>query len=284
MSVIKVNGININIDEYGSGDPVLLVTGTGGRGRGWVAHQVPALTQAGYRVITMDNRGVPPSDVGPVGFTADDMVGDTVGLVKALGIGPCRIVGFSLGGVIVQEALVAHPNLFTQAVLIATRGRTDAMRDALWAGWSQLDDSGITLPSKYEAAVRATQYLSPRTLDNEQRIRDWLDIFEMSPPDPAISIAQRNVDMIGNRLESYRTITAECLVIGFQDDLVVPPFLGREVADSIPGCRYELVPGCGHYGHLERPETVNPIIIDFFKIRSCDGPRPTDDEAGLHCS
>ncbi len=265
MPITRVNGVKVNFDEYGSGESVVLITGTGGRGREWTAHQVPALTAAGYRVVTVDNRGVPPTDVGPEGFTIDDMVGDTAGLIEVLGIGPCRIVGFSLGGLIVQEALLAHPDLIAQAVLMATRGRTDALRAALSAAWSELDDSGIVLPQKYEAIVRATQYLSPRTLNNEQRIRDWLDIFEMSPSDSAIDQAQRGLDMIDNRLEDYRKIKSECLVISFQDDLIVPPFFGRELAEYIPGCRYEEIAGCGHYGHFEDPETVNSVIINFFR-------------------
>ncbi|HEY5986882.1 MAG TPA: alpha/beta hydrolase [Streptosporangiaceae bacterium] len=265
MPVIRVNGINVSFDEYGSGDPVVLVTGTGGRGREWTAHQVPALVEAGYRAITVDNRGVPPTDVGPAGFTINDMVGDTVGLIEALGIAQCRIVGFSLGGIIVQEALLARPDLITQAVLMATRGRTDAMRAALSDAWDELDDSGIKLPAKYDAAVRATQYLSPRTLNNEERIRDWLDIFEMSPTDSAIKQSQQGLDSIDNRLEEYRKIKTECLVISFQDDLIVPPFFGREMAECIPDCRYEEIAGCGHYGHLEDPNRVNTLIIDFFQ-------------------
>jgi pimeloyl-ACP methyl ester carboxylesterase len=265
MPITKVNGVNVNYDDYGSGEPVVLVTGTGGRGREWTAHQVPALTAAGYRVVTVDNRGVPPSDTGPEGFTIDDMVADIVGLIEILGIGPCRIVGFSLGGIIVQEILLARPELIVQAVLIATRGRSDALRTALSASWSELDDSGLVLPLKYAAVVRATQYLSPDTLNNEQRIRDWLDIFEMSPPDSDIDKAQRGLDMIDNRLEEYRKITSECLVISFRDDLIVPPFFGREIAEAIPGCIYEDVAGCGHYGHLERPDAVNPLILDFFR-------------------
>lgn len=65
MPIATVNGIRIGFEEYGSGEPVLLVTGSGGRARLWTPHQVPALTAAGYRVITMENRGVPPSDVAP---------------------------------------------------------------------------------------------------------------------------------------------------------------------------------------------------------------------------
>jgi pimeloyl-ACP methyl ester carboxylesterase len=273
MPIVSVNGVRINCDEYGSGEPVVLITGTGGRGRGWTAHQVPALTAAGYRVITVDNRGVPPSDTGPAGFTIDDMVADTAGLIENLGAGPCRIVGFSLGGIIVQETLLARPDLVSQAVLMATRGRSDAMRSALSAAWSELDDSGVVLPPRYAAVMRAMQYLSPATLDSERQIRDWLDIFEMSPPESAIEQAQRGLDEIEDRLEEYRKIAADCLVISFADDLVVPPFFGSELAEYIPACRYAEVSGCGHYGHLEKPDEVNSLIVDFFRG---SGPRPAD--------
>lgn len=264
MPIAEVNDIKLSYADYGVGQAIVLVTGSGGRGRLWTPHQVPALTGAGYRVITVDNRGVPPTDSCGEEFTIDDMASDIVGLIQLLGIGPCRIVGFSLGGIIVQEMLLACPEIITQAVLMATRGRVDVLRTALFAGEAELIDAGIELPPRYAAAMHALHYLSPRTQNDERRIQDWLDIFEMSPPDSSIARAQRGLDAISNRLEEYRKIKTECLVIGFRDDLVVPAFFGREVADCIPGCRYEEVAGCGHYGYLEEPDMVNSLIIDFF--------------------
>jgi pimeloyl-ACP methyl ester carboxylesterase len=264
MPIVAVNGINLSFSEYGSGEPVVLITGSGGRGRQWTPHQVPALTGAGYRAITVDNRGVPPTDVCPEGFTIDDMAADIAGLIEVLGIGPCRIVGFSLGAIIVQELLLAYHDLITQAVLMATRGRIDTMRNALSEAESELLESGVVLPPRYAAVVRAMQNLSLSTQNDDRRIRDWLDIFEMSPSDTSISRAQRGLDIIGNRLEEYRKIKSQCLVIGFQDDLIAPPFFCREVADHIPCCRYEEIAGCGHYGYLEEPSAVNSLLIDFF--------------------
>src|ERR1700722_9235327 len=162
MPVSQVNGISLSFQEYGSGEPVVLITGTGGKGRMWTPHQVPALIAAGYRVVTVDNRGISPTDAGPDGFTIGDMVADTAGLIELLGIGPCRIVGFSMGGMIVQELLLAHPRPITQAVLMATRGRVDALHAALASAESELADSGVALPPRYAAVVHAMQYLSPR--------------------------------------------------------------------------------------------------------------------------
>lgn len=262
MPLATVGGVNINFDVYGSGQPVVLLTGSGGKGQEWVAFQVPALNAAGYRVITVDNRGVPPSDMGPAGFTIGDMAGDVAGLIEYLGLAPCRLVGFSLGGVIVLELLVARPELASQAVVMGARGRTDVLRAALSRAWSEAADSEI--PAKYLALVRAMQYLSPCTLNDEQRSRDWLDILEMVPADPAIDRAQRGLDLVDNRLKDYRKIQSKCLVVSFRDDLVVPAFFGREIADCIPGAEYEEVDGCGHYGHLEQPDEVNKLIVSFF--------------------
>jgi pimeloyl-ACP methyl ester carboxylesterase len=264
MPVAPTNGINLSFDDYGSGEAVVLVPGSASRGKAWKPYQVPALTGAGYRVITVDNRGVPPSDVCQEGFTLNDMAADIAGLIEFLGIGPCRIVGFSLGGMIVQELLLAHPGLITQAVLMATRGRTDALRRAMSDAEAELLNSGIELPPRYRAVMRAVQYLSPRTHDDEQQVQDWLEIYELSPPDPSLVRAHMGLDIIGNRLEEYRKIRVECLVIGFQDDLIVPSKFCREVADSIPESRYKEIAGCGHTGYIEKSAEVNSSIISFF--------------------
>jgi pimeloyl-ACP methyl ester carboxylesterase len=265
VPIAAVNGIRLSYQEYGRGEPVLLIAGSGARGRTWTPHQVPALTAAGYRVITVDNRGVPPSDTGLAGFGIDDMVADTAGLIGYLGIGPCRIVGHSMGGMIVLELLLKHPGLVKQAVLMGTRGRTDAMRTEFARAGAVLEDSGITLPPRYAAVIQAMQYLSPQTLNDEQRIRDWLDVFEMTSQDPSVSRAQRHLDLIRNRLTEYGKIRSQCLVIGFQDDLVAPSFFCQEIAAHIPGCSYREISGCGHYGYLERPEAVNSVFLDFFR-------------------
>lgn len=264
MPIVMVNGIKMNYDEYGAGEPVLLIAGMAEKGRIWTQHQVPALTGAGYRVITFDNRGIPPTDECLEGFTMADMVSDTADLIRVLGIGPCRALGYSMGAVVLQELALAHPELVTRAVLMATRGRTDTIHAARIAGDSELLASGVVLPPSFASVVQAMRLLSHKTHSQESSMRDWLDIFELSPPDSFVNRAQIGVDAIDNRLGQYRNITTPCLVIGFQDDLVAAPHLGREVAESIPDGRFTEIPDCGHLGYLEEPATVNSIVLDFF--------------------
>ncbi|NGN66167.1 alpha/beta hydrolase [Streptomyces sp. A7024] len=267
MPVVRVNGAALGYDSYGEGEPVVLVNGTGAPGRIWRTHQVPALNAAGYRVITLDNRGIPPSDPCPEGITLDDMAADVAGLIEHLDAGPCRVVGFSLGAVIVQELLLARPDLVRAAVLLATCGRADALLTAMSAADLDLCDSGIKLPSRLAAYLQAVQNLSPRTLNDEDKLQDWLTVFEMSLVDLTAVRGQLRLQLIPDRLPSYRGIRVPCQVIGFQDDLVVRPHLAREVARSIPGSSYTEIPGCGHFGYLERPDAVNSAMLEFFAGR-----------------
>jgi len=68
----------------------------------------------------------------------------------------------------------------------------------------------------------------------------------------------------GNTRSSANPITSTDAVIGFADDLVLPPHLGAEVASAIPNGRYLEIADTGHLGFLERPDAVNAAILDFF--------------------
>ncbi|WP_258341055.1 alpha/beta fold hydrolase [Saccharopolyspora gregorii] len=249
--------------DVGTGEPVVLVTGSGAGGSTWHL-QVPALVAAGYRVLTPDHR---EHSAGG----ADDLVADLVRLIERVRLGPCRLVGTSLGAHVVQELLLARPDLARQAVLLATRGRADALRAAMVAAERELLASGVVLPPGYAAVQRALQFLSPATLNDDVRLTDWLDLFEAFPPERATEL----VDVAADRLDAYRAIRVPTLVIGFGDDLIAPPHLGREVAAAIPGARYMEIADCAHYGYLERPEAVNSALLDFFAPPSAGRTPPT---------
>jgi pimeloyl-ACP methyl ester carboxylesterase len=265
MPVVQLNGIRLSYQVTGSGELVVLVMGTGSPGRVWQLHQVPALVAAGYRVATVDNRGIPPSDECASGMTIEDLVGDTAALIEYLGGGPARVVGTSLGSRVVQELALARPDLVSQAVMMTAHGRPHLVQSMLSAGERALHDAGIELPSMYYAAITALLNLSPRTLNDRPAVQEWLDVFEFSGSGIGAGVrAQLQMEDFPDRLAAYSKIRMPSLVIGFADDLMVPPYLAREVAEAIPGARYEEIEGCGHFGYLERPAEVNELLVTFF--------------------
>ncbi|MCX4771943.1 alpha/beta hydrolase [Streptomyces sp. NBC_01260] len=263
MPFVNTNGIRLSYQRSGHGEPVMLIMGSSAAGRVWTMHQTPALNRAGYETVTFDNRGIAPSDAPDGDYSLDDMVADTRGLIEALDLGPCHIVGTSLGSMIAQELARGWPQLVRSAVLLASRARSDAIRRAQSAADRALRGSGIQLPPKYAAAKKAIEMLSPATLNDDSSVSTWLDIFELSDGGEPAAGQAAAIDHSKDHRAALRKISVPCRAIAFTDDLVCPPHLVTEVADAIPNCDLIEIADCGHLGYLERPDEVNTAIIEF---------------------
>lgn len=264
MSYVHSNGIRLWYQRAGHGEPVLLIQGSGAGGQVWDIHQVPALRQAGYQTVIFNNRGIAPSDAPAGKYSLAELVDDTKGLIEALDLAPCRILGTSLGAMIAQELAVSAPQLVRSAVLMATRARSDVMRRAQTLADRELLDSGIRLPPRYQAVNSVQQMLSPRTLNNDAEMATWLELFELGSGG-GDAPGQAWIDTDADQRARIRGIVAPCRVIAFSDDVIAPPYLCAEVADAIPNGDLVEIDGCGHLGHLERPDLVNAAIIEFFE-------------------
>ena len=89
--------IEIHYEDYGTGKPVVLIHGWPLSGRSWEA-QVPALVEAGHRVITYDRRGFGASSQPWAGYDYDTFTADLKTLLDHLDLREATLVGFSMGG------------------------------------------------------------------------------------------------------------------------------------------------------------------------------------------
>src|SRR5260221_11356650 len=77
--------IEIHYEDHGAGQPVVLIHGCPLSGRAW-DKQVPALLEAGYRVITYDRRGFGQSSQPATGYDCDTFAADPSTLLEHLGL------------------------------------------------------------------------------------------------------------------------------------------------------------------------------------------------------
>jgi len=89
-------GIEIHYEDHGAGQPVVLIHGYPLSGRGW-DKQVPALLDAGYRVITYDRRGFGQSSQPVTGYDYDTFAADLHALLEHLDLRDAVLVGHSMG-------------------------------------------------------------------------------------------------------------------------------------------------------------------------------------------
>jgi len=114
------NGIRVHYVEAGTGPLVLLCHGWPESWFSW-RHQIAPLAAAGFRVVAMDQRGYGETDA-PLAIDAYhvlNLVGDLVGLVRALGEEEATLVGHDWGSMVVQYAALLRPDVFRKIVLLS---------------------------------------------------------------------------------------------------------------------------------------------------------------------
>lgn len=99
--------VELYYEDHGAGRPVVLIHGWPLSGRSW-ENQVPALVEAGHRVITYDRRGFGKSSQPWTGYDYGTFTADLHALLEHLDVTDAALVGFSMGGGEVVRYLARH--------------------------------------------------------------------------------------------------------------------------------------------------------------------------------
>ena len=259
MSVAKTPGEpRIAYEAVGSGSPVLLVQGLGYPRWGW--EPVVERLQDGFLVVSFDNRGIGESDVPPGPYTAAGMAEDAVAVLDAAGIERADVVGASLGGMIAQELVLAHPERVDRLALICTTpGGAEAY---------PLPEPTLRLLA--EAPSLAPQDALRLFIENAMVARGALvdELYARrlaSPPDPAGWQAQAAAGATFDAYDRLGAIQAPTLVVHGTEDNVVDPRNAELLAARISDARLELVPGTGHMLFWERPDRFAELLREFLQ-------------------
>ena len=120
MQKFNSAGVEIAFSDEGVGEPILLIHGFASNGRvNWVATGwTKTLLEAGYRVISLDNRGHGESEklYRPEQYSAPMMADDAARLLEHLGITAVRVMGYSMGARIAAFLTLQWPGLVLQVV------------------------------------------------------------------------------------------------------------------------------------------------------------------------
>jgi thioesterase CepJ len=264
-------GVALNCEIHGDGPPSLLVGGPH-RAQLFNLFQVPAFTRAGYRVVTVDHRGVPPSDVPPPPYTVEEMAADIAALIEVLELQPCAVVGYSLGALIAQQLVLEHPELVSRAVFCGMQTTPSALLRAVDTELIHRLQDGVSMPPLTVAVLRALQLFGPRRLANDSFVESFLPFLAepLGEGSCELGLMQASAGYI-IRPERVAAIRRPCLVLAFEHDVLTPPHQGRELASMISGCRYSEIPSAGHAGLLEKPTEVNRAILEFL----CEDTSPS---------
>lgn len=263
MPKANVNGINLNYEIHGKGEPIVFITGFNGDRTIWsniVDHYAE-----NYQVIIIDNRGSGESDSPDMPYTIEMMADDTAGLCKALGIDSCHFIGVSMGGAITQMLAFKYPQLVRSATLCNTFTQIDT-RFALFAQ-SRLELFKTNISPSVMIQLVLGWCFSSEFLNQEGMV-DFIIETSLSKPPATTETGYKNQlhALLAFNSESWvNQIKVPCLVIGSDQDMIVSEEHMRNMANQIPNALYHCFKGAGHLPHIEQTDAFNEVVRQFLR-------------------
>jgi pimeloyl-ACP methyl ester carboxylesterase len=258
MPLAKLNGIHINYQVEGNGEPLVMIMGFTA-GRIGLMSQIRFFRKY-YRVITFDNRGAGKSDKPPGPYSTGMMADDTVKLMDILGIEKAHILGVSMGGMIAQELAINYPQRVMKLVLACTYARQD-------------ETSGDTLeqakflqltPEKKAGAMVGLAFNKPLYRFIFGLLARVQTRFRGASGGVGVA-GQSEACLKHDTLERLSSITAPTLVIVGTGDRIIKPVSSEVIAGKVPDAKLVKVEGGSHYFSFEMKNVFNREVLNFLK-------------------
>lgn len=279
VKFLDLHGDRLAYRDEGSGDEVLLlIHGMAGSSDTWRS-VIPRLAKR-YRVIAPDLLGHGQSAKPRSDYSLGAFAVGLRDLLDELAVSRVTVVGQSLGGGVAMQFAYQHREYCRRLILISSGGLGQDV------GWT------LRLLSAPGAEFLLPVIAPPPVVRVGNAVRGWLSSHSIQSPRGAemwsayasLSESQTRraflrtlrsvVDYRGQAVSAlnrlYLTSELPTLVIWGDDDRIIPVEHGRALAELRPACRLEVLPGVGHFPHVEQPGAVIDLIDEFVSTTATD--------------
>ena len=283
MSEIKVNtrllglkDVKLHVeDSGGNGRPIILIHGWPLSGASW-KNQIPALHEAGLRVISYDRRGFGNSDKPLTGYGYDTLAEDLHGLIEALNLHDVTLVGFSMGGGEVARYIAQygedrlHGVVFAAAItpmMMKLPNNPEGPLEKSKAAKMTLD---LTADSDAFYDKFTKQFFSPNANGNvlvsEAVRQEAIELCKQASKVAALEAMQSFG--ISDFREDLKKVTVPALIIHGDADGTVPfEGSGARTHKAISHSQLHIIAGGPHGIHASHVDEFNSVLLNFLEAK-----------------
>jgi non-heme chloroperoxidase len=269
--LLGLKDVTLHVEDVGEGRPVILIHGWPLSGASW-KHQIQALVDAGYRVITYDRRGFGQSDKPKSGYDYNTLTDDLHGLIEALELKDVTLVGFSMGGGEAARYVSRfgqdnlHSLVFAAAVPPSLMESSDNPDGPLTETQAAQMTAALTADEDSFYDDFTKQFFSPHGDGNivvsEEERQAALELAKQADKSAALA-AMKSFGTTDFR-QDLPNVTVPTLVIHGDADGIVPlEGSGRRTHGMIAGSRLHVIEGGPHGINTSHPEEFNRVLIEF---------------------
>lgn len=271
MCYLDLHGERIAYREAGAGEALLLIHGMAGSSATWRA-VIPQLAEK-YRVVAPDLLGHGESAKPRGDYSLGAFAASLRDLLDELGISRATVIGQSLGGGVAMQFSYQHRDYCERLVLIGSGGLgpdVNWILRILSAPGAELvlplvaPQPVLNVGKKLGAWLASAGIQSPRA---GEMWNAYSSLSDRQTRQAFLRTLRSVVDYRGQAVSALSKIHLShglpTLLIWGEQDRIIPVDHGYAAHDAVPGSRFEVLAGVGHFPHAESPTAVVNILDDF---------------------
>lgn len=250
MIATAADGTRLHYIAEGTGPPLVLVGGKTSDIDGAWWRYIPVLAKR-LKVIALDNRGTGASDKPDTPYSTRLMADDALAVLRDAGETSAHWFGLSMGGMILQQLAIHHPDAVRSLILGATHCGGEAPPTG--SGNAPLVEGPLRrYANLYDASFIAEH---PDWVEEDARHFGKMPLHAIVRQDQAVK--QHNL------CDQLTKIRQPVLILHGRRDRMVPVSRAEELQRGRPNARLRILEGAGHQVHSEQFATVLRLILDF---------------------
>ena len=262
MPQIDLDGLRINYDVQGDGEPLLLIPYLAAD-HACYAFQLPAYTEH-FSCISVDLPGSGESDKPPGPYSTEAYADQLSGFLGAIGIERAHVAGVSLGAGVAMHLAARHPERVRSLSLHSSWDRTDAYLRTILELWRSL---ASTLPTVADVVIQGifplcfTPEMYVERPEYAQALADFVRGRPAQPPEAFLW--QSDAVLAHDAAAALADIRAPTLVTFGAHDLVTSTRFADPLTSAIADSELVVFNHLSHGALHEDPEAFNRSTLDF---------------------
>uniref|UniRef100_A0ABI7ZIU6 AB hydrolase-1 domain-containing protein n=1 Tax=Felis catus TaxID=9685 RepID=A0ABI7ZIU6_FELCA len=279
---------------------------------GYVPIKIPALAQAGFRVLALDMKGYGESSAPPEieEYSLEVLCKEMVTFLDKLGITQAVFIGHDWGGMLVWNMALFYPERVRAVASLNTPfipadpsvpTMEKIKANPIFDYQLYFQEPGVAeaeLEQNLSRTFKSFFRASDEAFLSVSRVREMGGLFVRTPEEPSLShiVTEEDIQFYVQQFKksgfrgplnwyrnvdvnwkwgctgSGRKILIPALMVTAEKDVVLTPEMSKHMEDWIPYLKRGHIMDCGHWTQMEKPTELNRILIEWLETDARDPP------------
>ncbi|XP_069340932.1 bifunctional epoxide hydrolase 2 isoform X3 [Eulemur rufifrons] len=297
-------GVRLHFVELGSGPAVCLCHGFPESWFSW-RYQIPALAQAGYRVLAVDMKGYGESSAPPEieEYCMEELCKEMVTFLDKLGLSQAVFIGHDWGGMLVWSMALFYPDRVRAVASLNTpfipanpsvHPLESIKANPVFDYQLYFQEPGVAeaeLEQNLSRTFKSFFRACDETVLSVHKVREMGGLFVKTPDEPSLSrmVTEEEIQFYMQQFKKSgfrgplnwyrnmernwrwgckglgRKILIPALMVTAEKDFVLHPQMSKHMEDWVPHLKRGHIKDCGHWTQMEKPAELNQILIEWLE-------------------